>query len=71
MVRCGTCRWAFEIKKDLRIKLSQENKEIVNLLERRRYNLQEFCFCTKLGFIESVIMERQCDDWEPSSPHHT
>jgi hypothetical protein len=70
MDRCGGCRWAFEISDDLRMQLSQENKEILNLLESHRYSLEEFCYCSKLGFIESVIMERICDDWEQASTDH-
>ena len=25
----------------------------------------EFCYCEKLGYIESVIMRRECDEWSP------
>ena len=70
MDRCETCRWASEISGDLRLQLSQENKEILNLLERERYSLEEFCYCSKLGFIESLIMERFCEDYEPALPNH-
>jgi hypothetical protein len=43
--------------------MSQENKEIVNILERGRISLDDFCYCEKLGFIESRIMKRVCGNW--------
>jgi len=46
--------------------LSQENKEIINPLERRGFNLSEFCYCERLGFIESMIMRRVCEEYETS-----
>ena len=70
MDRCGSCRWTSEINNDLRMQFSQENKEIVNLLERRGYSLDEFCYCSKLGFVESIIMDRFCDDWEQALSNH-
>ncbi len=66
MVRCGNCAWARNISKELRLTLSQENKEIINTLERRRFNLGEFCYCEKLGFIESQIMKRDCEAYMES-----
>ena len=63
MVTCRDCIWAHEIDKETRFNLSQENKEIINTLERRRFSLDDFCYCTKLGFIESVIMRRECDEY--------
>ena len=65
MVRCGGCRWACEISQKLRWGLSQENKEILNVLEKRGFDLNEFCYCERQGFLESVILERNCKIWEP------
>ncbi|MCW4014300.1 MAG: hypothetical protein NWF07_15115 [Candidatus Bathyarchaeota archaeon] len=63
MVTCRHCVWGKDLTKEIRLRLSQENKEIVNTLERRRMNLDEFCYCDKLGFIESQIMRRDCDEY--------
>lgn len=68
MVTCADCVHATEITKQVRMRLSQENKEIVNALERRDFSLDEFCYCEKLGFIESIIMRRECANWSPDSP---
>jgi hypothetical protein len=67
MVTCADCVHAVEITKQVRMRLGQENKEIVNSLERRGFSLDEFCYCEKLGFIESVIMRRECAEWSPDS----
>ena len=64
MVYCRNCNWAREITKEIRRNLSQENKEIVNTLERRGFDLSEFCYCERLGFIESMIMRRICETYE-------
>ena len=64
MVYCSGCVWARKIDKEIRFNLSQENKEIVNTLERRGFSLDEFCYCERLGYIESVIMRRVCDKYE-------
>ena len=63
MVQCIDCKWAKKINNTIRLTLSQENKEIVNILERRRILLDDFCFCEKLGFIESKIVKRECNFW--------
>ena len=68
MVTCADCVHAAEITKQVRVRLGQENKEILNALERRGFSLDEFCYCEKLGFIESVIMRRECAEWSPDSP---
>jgi len=65
MVTCADCVHAVDINGEVRLRLGQENKEIVNTLERRGISLDEFCYCEKLGFIESVIMRRECDEWSP------
>jgi len=64
MVYCSGCVWARKIDKEIRFNLSQENKEIVNTLEGRGFSLDEFCYCERLGYIESVIMRRVCDKYE-------
>jgi len=64
MVTCRDCIWARAIDKELRLSLEQENKEILNTLERRGFSLDEFCYCERLGYIESVIMRRVCDEYE-------
>ncbi len=64
MVRCSDCLNAKGISVKVRWNLSQENKEILNSLIRRGLCVDEFCYCAKLGFIESVIMERECDKWQ-------
>ncbi len=65
MVTCADCVHAMDIKGEVKLRLGQENKEIVNTLERQGLSLDEFCYCEKLGFIESVIMRRECDEWSP------
>jgi len=64
MVTCNNCAWARELDKETRLSLGQENKEILNTLERRGFSLVEFCYCERLGFIESVIMKRDCEEFE-------
>jgi len=64
MVPCSECIWARELDKETRLSLGQENKEILNTLERRGFNLDEFCYCERIGFIESVIMKRDCEEFE-------
>jgi hypothetical protein len=65
MVTCRNCVWARELDREVRFGLGQENKEIVNTLERRWFSLDEFCYCERLGFIESNIMRRECDEFQP------
>ena len=64
MVFCRDCAWARKIDNEIRYNLSQENKEILNILDGRRFSLDEFCYCECLGFIESVIMRRNCEEYE-------
>jgi hypothetical protein len=65
MVTCIDCVWAKKIDENIRLALSQENKEILNILERRGFDIDEFCYCERLGYIESVIMKRICEEYEP------
>ena len=67
MVTCGSCVWGKQISRDIRFLMSQENKEIVNILECRGISLEDFCFCEKLGFIESRILKRSCNHWIKSA----
>ena len=62
MVKCRNCVYGIDIKK-ARPTLGQENREIVNILESRRYNFDDFCYCERLGYIESRIMTRQCGEY--------
>ena len=64
MVTCKRCVWAKAIDKELRLSLGQEKKEILNTLEGRGFSLDEFCYCERLGYIESVIMRRECEEYE-------
>lgn len=64
MVRCGGCRWGKPIDAETRLRLSQENKEILNVLLRRGFGIDEFVYCSRLGFIESVFAEKECGEWE-------
>ncbi len=65
VVSCADCVHAVELTREVRLRLGQENKEIINALERRGFSLDEFCYCEKLGYIESVIMRRECEEWTP------
>jgi hypothetical protein len=65
MVTCADCVHAMNITEEVRQRLGQENKEIVNTLERQGLSLDEFCYCEKLGYIESVIMRRECQEYSP------
>jgi predicted molibdopterin-dependent oxidoreductase YjgC len=65
MLTCIDCVWAKKIDENIRLALSQENKEILNILERRGFDIDEFCYCERLGYIESVIMKRICEEYEP------
>ena len=67
MVRCIDCRWAKKSDKELRWNMSQENKEILNVLEQQGFDLEEFRYCEVLGYIESTIMQRKCEKWENQS----
>ena len=63
-VTCGDCVHGVEITRDVRWGMSQENREIVNVLERTGMDLGEFRYCEALGFVESALMVRECGDWE-------
>ena len=65
MVSCGSCIHAKALAGNIRRGLGQENKEIVNALERMGFDLGEFCYCDRLGFVESVILVRECSAWTP------
>ena len=65
MVTCADCVHTMNIMEEVRQRLGQENKEIVNTLERQGLSLDEFCYCEKLGYIESVVMRRECQEWSP------
>jgi putative hemolysin len=65
MVTCADCVHAMNITEEVRQRLGQENKEIVNTLERQGLSLDEFCYCEKLGYIESVVMRRECQEYSP------
>jgi hypothetical protein len=64
MARCSNCQFAKIITDGIRFNLSQENKEILNILLDRHYSLDEFRYCEKNGFVESAIMVRDCVDWQ-------
>jgi len=63
-VTCGDCVNGVEITRDVRWGMSQENREIVNVLERMGMDLGEFRYCVRLGFVESALMVRECEEWE-------
>ena len=63
-VTCGCCVHGVEITREVRWGMSQENREIVNVLERMGLALGEFRYCVRLGFVESGLMVRACGDWE-------
>lgn len=65
MVTCADCVYARALSREVRLGFGQENREIVNVLERRGFSLDEFCYCERLGFVESVVMQRVCDEWAP------
>ncbi|MFP3951044.1 MAG: hypothetical protein ACLFVP_02735 [Candidatus Bathyarchaeia archaeon] len=46
--------------------MSQENKEVLNLLERSGMDLNDFCYCSRRGFIESKIARKECPHFEYS-----
>lgn len=63
-VTCRRCRWGADISPEVRFKLGQENKQLLNLLLRCRYKIGDFRYCEKQGFLESAIARKECDDWE-------
>ena len=67
-VTCGDCRWRRGLDGETRLRLSQENKEILNMLIRQGYSTGEFVYCERLGYIESVIASRDCEEWQSGEP---
>jgi hypothetical protein len=60
MVRCNDCKWSEVIDSDTRFSLSQENKEILNMLLRSRYRIEEFLYCPHEGYLVSNIGKTEC-----------
>jgi hypothetical protein len=48
--------------------MGQENKEILNLLERNGFDLDDFCYCLKKGFIESKLAWKECEIFQDNYP---
>jgi hypothetical protein len=48
---------------DVRLNLAQENKEVLNMLEKSGYDLNHFGYCKVSGFIESLISHKTCEKW--------
>lgn len=67
-VACRDCRWRRRLDSGTRLRLSQENKEILNKLLRQGYDVEEFVYCERLGYIESVIARKECEEWEFDEP---
>jgi hypothetical protein len=67
-VACRDCRWRRRLDGGTRLRLSQENKEILNMLLRQGYDIGEFVYCERLGYIESVIARKECEEWEFEEP---
>ena len=61
MVNCRSCYWGRDIGD--KEGLGQLNREIVNLLVSMRYDLSDFCYCIKKGYIESRLMKRECREF--------
>lgn len=64
-VYCQDCKYSKKITPEIRLRLSQENKEILNKLLSSRYQLNEFLYCEKDGFLESAISKKDCESYEP------
>jgi precorrin-6B methylase 1 len=45
-----------------------EKKEILNKLLRQGYDIGELVYCERLGYIESVIARKECEEWEFDEP---
>ena len=58
------CSWSLYI--GVREGLRQLNSEIVNVPAVRGYDLGEFCYCERLGYIESRRMEREYREYNNS-----
>jgi hypothetical protein len=67
-VTCRDCSWRRRLDRGTRLRLSQENKEILNKLLRQGYDIGEFIYCERLGYIESVIARKECEEWEFDEP---
>jgi precorrin-6B methylase 1 len=67
-VTCRDCSWRRRLDRGTRLRLSQENKEILNKLLRQGYDIGEFIYCERLGYIESVIAHKECEEWEFDEP---
>jgi hypothetical protein len=67
-VTCRDCRWRRRLDSGTRLRLSHENKEILNMLLRQGYDIEEFVYCVRLGYIESVIARKECEEWEFEEP---
>jgi len=63
LVRCKECKFSTVITPEVRFALSQENKEILNKLLNSRYNLDEFHYCTREGYLVSNIGMTECENW--------
>ena len=62
-VTCRYCKYAKYIEDKMRIRMSHENKEILNILEQQGLEINKLRYCKKTGFIESVITRKECDKW--------
>jgi len=40
-------------------------KEVLNILLRHGYQVKDFCYCSELGEIRSLIAEIECDIYRP------
>ncbi|MCJ7574378.1 hypothetical protein MUO93_08975 [Candidatus Bathyarchaeota archaeon] len=67
-VTCRNCSWRRRLDRGTRLRLSQENKEILNKLLRQGYDIKEFIYCERLGYVESVIARKECEEWEFEEP---
>ena len=47
----------------LRLKMSQETREVLNILIQAGYDLSDFVFCEYSGIIVSTIATVECDDF--------
>jgi hypothetical protein len=54
MVICADCVHAVQITREVRMRLGQGNKEILNALERRSFSLEEFCYCEKWAMLSRL-----------------
>ena len=47
----------------IRLKMSQETREVLNILIHSGYDLSDFVFCEYSGIIMSTIATVECDDF--------